>query len=558
MSLKDVYQRFLANHESASLASDASLIYIPTTTKLEGPDAVLRHFSKQQNIIKTKAEDILGVVEGADSLCLDVETTLEFVAGGGAYLPSLDNNFLLDRVASFPTVGGFAGDLRLFSILESSTNIYGFLQVHIVRFNGNRQIQNIRIYWDQASLLRQVEVIGSRSRGWPIRDAKDQTRLIKSAIAAAPADVGTAPEQKPSNTQETKNTDDSNRPRTPAGRRHIRDPYAAESLTDLLSPGNDRTEPVRAPRSAATAKPPPRDLSELFVGDDNGADEPDASPSKSRGTVAPKVGAGRNFQHNRLFDDDETVAAEQGHQQVAYRVNPNRFSHFDIGADNSDREIQEKPVPGRAMSRHTPQWGFGDFMTPEKPRRPLRGQEINQFPWSDVEPDKTPQYRQPVAQPRRDANVHFELTDTDNEPKNGRIIGSFQNKGLNLYRDPILDGTGGEEEEEEDEEEEKRKSRQQRNNQARFNLASADTNRHKNFDSHWYMSDASPGNKNPAPKSDTDYENQRPVGMDRMRSVQMMEAHWETHDESPKRPSVAPPPSGVRNAYHRSWDIGDE
>lgn len=104
MSLKDVYQRFLADHKSVSLAPDASLIYIPTTTKLEGPDAVIAHLSKQNNIVKPKAQDVLGVVEGADSLCLDVETTLEFVAGGGAYLPSLDDNFLVDHIASFPTV----------------------------------------------------------------------------------------------------------------------------------------------------------------------------------------------------------------------------------------------------------------------------------------------------------------------------------------------------------------------------------------------------------------------------------------------------------------------
>lgn len=106
MSLKNVYQRFLADHRqsTSSLAADASLIYIPTTTKVEGRDAVLNYLTKQQKIVKTKAQDILGVVEGSDSLCLDVETTLEFDSGGGAYLPQLDNNFLADRVTSFPTV----------------------------------------------------------------------------------------------------------------------------------------------------------------------------------------------------------------------------------------------------------------------------------------------------------------------------------------------------------------------------------------------------------------------------------------------------------------------
>ena len=152
--------------------------------------------------------------------------------------------------------------------------------------------------------------------------------------------------------------------------------------------------------------------------------------------------------------------------------------------------------------------------------------------------------------PRRDAETHFELTDGDVKPKNERMVSSFQNKGLSLYHDPILDGTG------DDEEEEKRK--QQEGNQPRFNLSSAGANRHKNFDSHWYMSDESPGEKHPTAQSNTDYENQRPIGRDRMRSVKMMEANWDTYDDSPKRPSVAPPPSGARNAYTRSWDVGEE
>ena len=105
MSLKDVYRRFLADPRSAPLASDASLIYITTTTKLDGASAVINYLTKQQRGIKTKSENILDLIESANSLCLDIETTLEFVSGsGGAYLPSLDDNFLAGHVATFPTV----------------------------------------------------------------------------------------------------------------------------------------------------------------------------------------------------------------------------------------------------------------------------------------------------------------------------------------------------------------------------------------------------------------------------------------------------------------------
>lgn len=104
MSLQDAYRRFLADPKSTSLAPDASLIYITTTTRVDQADAVIDHLTRQQRIVKKKSEEILSAVEGPDSLCLDIETTLEFVSGGGAYLPSLDDNFLADRVATFPMV----------------------------------------------------------------------------------------------------------------------------------------------------------------------------------------------------------------------------------------------------------------------------------------------------------------------------------------------------------------------------------------------------------------------------------------------------------------------
>lgn len=35
---------------------------------------------------------------------MDVDTTIEFVLGGGTILPSLDDNFLADRTIFFPMV----------------------------------------------------------------------------------------------------------------------------------------------------------------------------------------------------------------------------------------------------------------------------------------------------------------------------------------------------------------------------------------------------------------------------------------------------------------------
>lgn len=103
---KDNYNKFLANprNPDVALAANVSLFYVPTTTSVEGKDTVITHVSRQSGVVKKRAEQIINAIESYDSLILDMETTLEFVEGGGAYLPSLDDNFLADRVATFPTV----------------------------------------------------------------------------------------------------------------------------------------------------------------------------------------------------------------------------------------------------------------------------------------------------------------------------------------------------------------------------------------------------------------------------------------------------------------------
>lgn len=104
MSLKDVYQKFLTSPSTASLASDVSLIYITSTTEINGADRVIKHLSRQQEL-KINSQTVLDAVQGSNALCLDIETSLQFLTGGGAYLPNLDETFLFDRVAKFPTVG---------------------------------------------------------------------------------------------------------------------------------------------------------------------------------------------------------------------------------------------------------------------------------------------------------------------------------------------------------------------------------------------------------------------------------------------------------------------
>lgn len=44
-------------------------------------------------------------------------------------------------------------------------------------FTGGK-IRSIRVYWDQATVLKQLEIVGARGRGWPITDGSNQIDLI--------------------------------------------------------------------------------------------------------------------------------------------------------------------------------------------------------------------------------------------------------------------------------------------------------------------------------------------------------------------------------------------
>lgn len=103
MSLK-AYKAFLAKPSSGALAENASLHYTSTLTSIEDATAIIKHLAVQTKLLKKTDEKIISAVVGANALSLDVETSIEFVNGGGAYLPGLDDNFLSDRKVTFPMV----------------------------------------------------------------------------------------------------------------------------------------------------------------------------------------------------------------------------------------------------------------------------------------------------------------------------------------------------------------------------------------------------------------------------------------------------------------------
>ena len=104
MSLTQLYQSFLTAPSEGVLAENATLNYITTVTTVQGVAPILKHFNSQQKVLRKKEERFLSTVEDQHSLCVEVQTSLEFITGGGSYLPGLDDNFVSDRKAIFPIV----------------------------------------------------------------------------------------------------------------------------------------------------------------------------------------------------------------------------------------------------------------------------------------------------------------------------------------------------------------------------------------------------------------------------------------------------------------------
>ncbi|TQS36602.1 hypothetical protein Golomagni_02939 [Golovinomyces magnicellulatus] len=155
MMLQTAYKDFLTSPDVSFLAEDISLYHVTTLTTSHGFSAVMKHFESSD--FKITRQKFLDVVEGQFSLAVIVDTTLEFISGGGPYLLSLDDHFFVDRPVTLPIT-------------------------HFVTFNSYTKITQIRLSWDQGCLLKLINVIGKTGRNWPICGGDDQSKLITSCV----------------------------------------------------------------------------------------------------------------------------------------------------------------------------------------------------------------------------------------------------------------------------------------------------------------------------------------------------------------------------------------
>lgn len=104
MTLAQTYERFLASPNPLNLSEDASLHYIPTLKSFNQQGPIIRHLQSQnRDVVKVKIAKPISVVEGPNSIAMELDTTLEFVSSGGTYLPGMDT-FIIDMTATLPMV----------------------------------------------------------------------------------------------------------------------------------------------------------------------------------------------------------------------------------------------------------------------------------------------------------------------------------------------------------------------------------------------------------------------------------------------------------------------
>lgn len=451
-------------------------------------------------------------------------------------------------------------------------------------------------------------MIGRTGRNWPIRDSKDQLRLIATSLKATGGATATA---RPSTASTSTSTSEVINRSRGNSTNILRDPHASLTLFASREDADNLPETVISPYAGGT-RPRQKSFAEL-LGDESyeeptspttgrqrsgsnkaiapkiGAgknyhpsrlfdteEDPESTTESPSKAIAPKIGAGKNFQPSRLFDTEEGVETAPDTPDKAaspskfYRPNPTKYQHFDF-ADGSDP--QDAPKPGvsfdeKPKTKHDSNWSFDDFATPQKPvatRGLHRHQDVRHWDNENTDLAETPVGRVQQIKPRRDAETHFEFRDDGlpaNEPRLiGRPRGSGQNTGLGLYQNNLYNDDGS-------------APTPGPDPRALGNITNL-SDRRKDFDAHFTITDESPQNGSGAAQAKAAGTGK--ISEDRMKAVKMMESNWGAYDESPtsqkenNNPSrrgaaggderginIAGDGMGGKKGSGRAWGIGDE
>jgi hypothetical protein len=344
------------------------------------------------------------------------------------------------------------------------------------------------------------------------------------------------------------------------------DPHATLSLFQPRSVNDENgaerlSGPSVAPRSSV--KPPTRDLAKILSGEESEPATPEAgsSPKKNTNGGAPKAGAGAHYGPIRLFDENDKNVVIMSPEKKA---NPKKYNHFEFGQGEEASTYQS-----RINNRHQSQWGFSDFVTPEKPKlkvpthtvrtmESLGEDEVSSASSSptfrahidkrSIQAEKSPVFRPVVHQARPDADTHFTFDDAGT-PAADKVRPPRKHKnGLSLYADNV--GYQSDEE----------TAKQPLSQLTNVNQE----HRHKDFDPHFEISDQSPSVSRTAKPQNQPNENTAKV-------LKGMNSNWHAYDESPdaaaKKENLPNHGRGIKTTgdgmggskgASRHWGFGDE
>ncbi|BFZ62041.1 hypothetical protein YB2330_003120 [Saitoella coloradoensis] len=153
-SVEELYDKYKSKPQASLLAEDATLQYITSGVTVTGANAIITRRAKDRDEI-TVTENVITKHIASDSIVFEVAATITFTNGSGWLVPGIDDNFLFDKTIEIPLV-------------------------YAVRFDEEK-IKSIKYFWDGAAVLKSLDVIGTRGRGWPIKDGKDQCTMLSQA-----------------------------------------------------------------------------------------------------------------------------------------------------------------------------------------------------------------------------------------------------------------------------------------------------------------------------------------------------------------------------------------
>nr|CAG8519923.1 6339_t:CDS:2 [Entrophospora candida]CAG8554275.1 10879_t:CDS:2 [Entrophospora candida] len=153
MNLDELWSEYKSNRDGDHYTDNASVIFVPTASGARGYDAVRQFLAKAYDprVLKITERPVYRTI-GTDSVVEEAEITILFVSGDGAWIvPGVDSRHTIDNKVVIPMVTS-------------------------ALYEGDR-ISSIRVYWDQASVLKQLKLISEKSP-WPVLTDKQVDALI--------------------------------------------------------------------------------------------------------------------------------------------------------------------------------------------------------------------------------------------------------------------------------------------------------------------------------------------------------------------------------------------